>query len=101
MENLVFISMLEKEDLMTVDQIKDYFKKDVTIRALKKGYAENRKFKLLLKDFNLKNKTYSICFVFDENAVDKNLQEITSEDLLKIAFLKLYEENDILTEGEL
>lgn len=100
MRSLLFISLLEKDDILKEEQIKDFFRKDVTIRALKRGYPEDTKFKLVVKDINIEGVVYSVCFVFDDNVTESDLLELTTEDLLKKAVLKLFEENDIFQEGE-
>ena len=100
MKDLLFISLLEKDDILKEEQIKDFFRKDVTLRALKKGYPEDTKFKLILKEMSVDNKLFSVCFVFNGNVSENDLLELTSEDLLKKSVLMLFEENDVLQEGD-
>ena len=94
MEELIFVSLLEKEeeDFLTKEDIQEYFKKDVTIKALKRGYAENTKFKLALKEISLNNKKYITCFVFSEETDNSVIQTLSVENLLMKAFLQMYEE---------
>lgn len=92
MNELLFISILEKNELMTEESIKDYFKKDVTLRALKKGYPEKTKFKLGLKEVEKDGQLFVICFVFDKNTDEESISKITTEELLKLGVFNLYEE---------
>lgn len=92
MKELLFISILEKNELMTEESIKEYFKKDVTLRALKKGYPEKTKFKLGLKEVEKDGQIYVICFVFDKNAEEETISKMNIEELLKLGIFNLYEE---------
>ena len=93
MNELIFVSLLVKEDeLLTKEDIFEYFKKDVTIKALKRGYPENTKFRLALKEIKLNNKDYIVCFVFSEDTEVSFIQALSVEDLLMRSFLQMYEE---------
>ena len=96
MKELLFLSILEKNDYMGEEEIREYFKKDITEKALKKGYPTDTKFKLALQEIVVGKSNHVACFVFSDTISEEDIKKINANDLIKSGLILLNEELEIL-----
>ena len=96
MKELLFLSILDKNDYMGEEDIQEYFKKDITTKAIKKGYPTDTKFRLALQNIEVYDSKYVICFVFSDSISEEDIRKLEVNDLIKNGLILLHEELEIL-----
>lgn len=81
---------------MGEEEIREYFKKDITEKALKKGYPTDTKFRLALQEIVVGESKHVACFVFSDAISEEDIKKINSNDLIKSGLILLNEELEIL-----